>query len=575
MELHAYTKTINDIFAANKKYIVPRFQREYSWSTEEVNELWEDIIFNIEIKDNNEFHHEEHFIGALVLVGEDKSQELKIVDGQQRLTTLTIFLSALCERFMTIENKTLAEAIYNNFIAGKDSDGEDYFKLKNESPKPFFQTRIQDIEKNKNKPNTEEEKTLLKSYNQLYDNLDREKLSEVFKDFQIDQNSNYERLLKEIRDQVLSYLKVIYITVKEEDQAYTIFETLNARGINLSFVDLIKNKLFKELKKQHPDDTAKTKWKKLRSLMSSREGLGSLETFVRHWWISRYSYVSAKHLYKAFRKKWNTNEINASQFIDDLISDAEKYIKIASPNLDDWKHQHDKDIYRSLNALKIFNVSQNRPFILSLFRAKEAKIIKFSELKNILKFIETFHFTFTAVCSMRPSGIEASYSKAARDIFQAKSQKNLTDIIMNFKNQLKKRIPNKNIFQEKFEKLKYPNNQKLINYIFVLIEVSKSETKEFQPEDLTLEHILPQSSGKDDCLGKIGNLLPLGKNLNQKAGNKSFQEKIKIYQESEFYLTREFVANNYQTWGEEQINERTNELADYCYDLLQTKLEYK
>ncbi len=108
-------------------------------------------------------------------------------------------------------------------------------------------------------------------------------------------------LLKKIRDQVLSYLKVIYITVKEEDQAYTIFETLNARGINLSFVDLIKNKLFKELKKQHPDDTAKTKWKKLRSLMSSREGLRSLETFVRHWWISRYSYKSAEKVYKAFK----------------------------------------------------------------------------------------------------------------------------------------------------------------------------------------------------------------------------------------------------------------------------------
>ncbi|EGJ34436.1 MULTISPECIES: DUF262 domain-containing protein [Moorena] len=129
MELHAHTRTINDIFAANKKYIVPRFQREYSWSTDEVNELWEDIISNIEIIDNHEFHHEEHFIGALVLVGEDKSQELKIVDGQQRITTLTIFISALCERFMEIEKKILSEAIYHNFIAGKDSDGQPYLKL--------------------------------------------------------------------------------------------------------------------------------------------------------------------------------------------------------------------------------------------------------------------------------------------------------------------------------------------------------------------------------------------------------------------------------------------------------------
>ncbi|NEO93309.1 MAG: DUF262 domain-containing protein [Moorea sp. SIO3G5] len=157
MELHAYTRTIYDLFSVNKKYIVPRFQREYSWSTEEVNELWEDIIFNIEIKDNNEFHHEEHFIGALVLVGEDKSQELKIVDGQQRLTTLTIFLSALCQHFMEIGNQILAQGIYNKFVADTDSDGEFYFKLQNESPKPFkpgFNTlikiKINPIQKKKN-----------------------------------------------------------------------------------------------------------------------------------------------------------------------------------------------------------------------------------------------------------------------------------------------------------------------------------------------------------------------------------------------------------------------------------------
>ncbi|NJN74869.1 MAG: DUF262 domain-containing protein [Limnothrix sp. RL_2_0] len=68
-------------------------------------------------------------------------------------------------------------------------------------------------------------------------------------------------LLRAVRDQVVKYLKVIFITVAEEEEAYTIFETLNARGMNLSFVDLIKNKLFKELTDTHPDDDAKTTWK--------------------------------------------------------------------------------------------------------------------------------------------------------------------------------------------------------------------------------------------------------------------------------------------------------------------------
>ncbi|NEO75706.1 DUF262 domain-containing HNH endonuclease family protein [Moorena sp. SIO4G3] len=581
MELHAYTKTIDELFSVNKKYIVPRFQREYSWSTEQVTELWEDIISNIQITDNHEFHHEEHFIGALVLVGDDKSKQLNIVDGQQRLTTLTIFLSALCERFIEIEKDDLAQGIYEPFIAGKNSKNQYYFKLEHEIPKFFFKASIQNIKKiknEKNQPKTEEEKTLWKNYKQLYYNLSKENLAKTkfFKALNIYNTSNYERLLEEIREQVLYYLKVIFITVKEEEQAYTIFETLNARGMNLSFVDLIKNKLFKNLNQQHPEHTAKIKWEELKSLISSREGVGSLETFVRHWWISRYSYISAEKVYKAFRKRWNNNEIDSSQFIYDLISDAEKYIKIASPNWDDWKQQEYKDIYRSLNALKVFDVSQQRPFILSLFRAREREILKLRDLNNILGFIEAFHFLFTAVCSLRPSGIDKNYSNAARAIFRANNNKNVTDSIMELKEQLKKRIPDQELFNEKFKKikiLKSNKNKKLIQYIFLLIEVSKSETNELRPDEISLEHILSQSSRNNDCIGKIGNLLPLAKELNQKASNKSFQEKIEIYQESEFHLTREFVANNYQKWGAKQINERTNALADYCYDLLQTKLE--
>ena len=137
MELHAYTRTISDLFSVKKKYVVPRFQREYSWTKEQVCELWDDIVSNISMKDDA-FIHEEYFIGALVLVGDDKSISLQIVDGQQRLTTLTILLSVLCERFKEINRENVAQSIYDNYIAGKDDEGNYYFKLENENPKPFF-----------------------------------------------------------------------------------------------------------------------------------------------------------------------------------------------------------------------------------------------------------------------------------------------------------------------------------------------------------------------------------------------------------------------------------------------------
>lgn len=157
MELHAYTVTISDLLSVKRKYIVPRFQREYSWTTEQILELWNDIISNISIDSNNDLlHHEEYFIGSLVLVGDDRSTSMQIVDGQQRLTTLTILLSALCEQFKNINKINLAKAIYENYIAGKDDDGDDFFKLENESPKPFFQTGIQYIDKVEIQPRTEE-----------------------------------------------------------------------------------------------------------------------------------------------------------------------------------------------------------------------------------------------------------------------------------------------------------------------------------------------------------------------------------------------------------------------------------
>ncbi|MEH2250989.1 DUF262 domain-containing protein [Nostoc sp.] len=569
MELHAYTKTISDLFSVKKKYIVPRFQREYSWTKEEVSELWDDIISNVSINDDHNFTHEEYFIGSLVLVGDDQSLSLQIVDGQQRLTTLTILLSALCQRFKDIGRDLLAKGIYDNYISGKNDEGEEYFKLENESPKPFFQTTIQYIDKEKNPPSSEEEKTLLSAYNDIYIYTSRESLKEKFKLNELDDES-YEKILKVVREQVVNYLKIIYITVAEENEAYTIFEILNARGKNLSFVDLIKNKVFKELDKKHPDDFAKTKWKELKKIIGSRDGVGNLETFIRHWWIARYAYVSKEKVYKSFEKNWSSNEIEAKNFLDDLVHDATLYVKLASPVVEDFKQMEEKDLYRSLLALKIFNVSQQRPFILSLFKVREKKFISLNEMKDIVSFIEKFHFFFNAVSSMRPSGIEGSYSKASRELFAAQDKNSAKQVIDNLKANLVSRLPDQNTFIEKFSKLRYikdyTKDKKLIQYIFSYIESIKQTTSEFKPDSITLEHILSQSSGSENYIGSIGNLLPLGEELNGKCANKILVDKIKIYKNSNFELTQEFAKEDIKNWGEKEIKDRTNSLAEYCYD---------
>ncbi len=569
MELHAYTRTISDLFSVKRKYVVPRFQREYSWTKEQVRELWDDITMHMSLK-GAAYEHEEYFIGALVLVGDDKSPILQIVDGQQRLTTITILLSALCDRFVEIGKANIAESIYENYIAGKDDDGNEYFKLENETPKPFFQTNIQHLTKETQDPTSDEEKTLQASYKDLYQFSSKENLAQsrgvAAKSIS---NEEYEIYLKALRDQVVKNLKVIFITVNEEEEAYTIFETLNARGMNLSFVDLIKNKLFKELTSKHPDDKAKTSWKSIRTVISSRDSVGSMETFVRHWWISKYSYVSAEKVYANFKKLWGKGEINAQQFINDLHEDAKLYIQIAAPNPDDFKQQEDKYIYKSLNAFKIFGLVQQRPFLLSLLRAKRNKTLKTAEIKETLTFLENFHYKFNAVCSLRPSGVEGSYSKAARDLRAAKNRTEAKTVLKTLTQRLKEREPELTTFKEKFSEIAfykgYTKDKKLIQYTFTKMEVHLNGSNELVPENITLEHILSQSKGKETTIGQIGNLLPLSAELNIAAGNKDIPQKVGIYQSSQFEMAKAFSSGFTGKWELDEISKRTDELAESAY----------
>ena len=573
MELHAYTRTISELLSVNRKYVVPRFQREYSWMKEQINELWYDIISNIESNEHGEYKNNEYFIGSLVLVGDETGKEMQIVDGQQRLTTITIFLSVLCDRFLFIGKPDLANAIFENYIEGKDDDGQKFFKLINETPKPYFQRNIQYLNKEEETPNTPEEKNLLAAYKEISVLATQERLNKHFSN-SIQSNDEYEACLKSIRDQVLRYLKIIFITVSEEDEAYTIFDTLNARGMNLSYVDLIKNKLFKSLNGDHPSDVAKDNWRQIRTIISQRQGVGTIENFIRHWWVSKYAYVSGENLYKSFISKWRKGEIEPKSFIKEIREDAQLYALISAPNESEFPQMQDKPIYHSLNAIRLFGITQCRPFLLALLKAHNNGKVRHADLLKALRIVERFHFVFNAICSLRPSGIEGAYSKAARLISVDSSTKQsngkaidqLCDILVN-------RKPEISIFIEKFRDVTFTNEQtkqkKLIQYILGEFEMSRHNTMDFKPDQITLEHIKSQSSGTCREIGMIGNLLPLSKETNEKAGNKSIDDKIAVYETSEFKLTEEFIHvfhHEYgSNWNESTILDRTDRMAGEAY----------
>jgi uncharacterized protein with ParB-like and HNH nuclease domain len=571
MDLHAYTKTVYDLFSINKKYIVPRFQREYSWGEDEVTELWRDLVSSILTKDGK-LENQEYFIGSLVLVGEDKSTEFKIVDGQQRLTTIMMLLSALVDSFRELKRDDLAKGLYA-FIEGRDVSNKQFFKLENENPKPFLQNSIQNFQKVPAKPGSEEESNLLDAFTSFSKRLQKSSLAKEFETFwqasRADEPTKHSAVLEALRDQALTFLKTIYITVGNEDEAYTIFETLNARGMNLSPVDLMKNEIFKVLADEHPVDAARFKWKSLYSTLAAREERIDIDIYVRHFWLSKYEFTTEDKIYKSFKRKTKSDRTLIKAFLDDIVLEADYYKKITMPLSTDWKQQEEKSIFNSLSALNIFKVTQVRTFLLALLAQRDKKLLELTDLKGCATVLENFHFLFSAITSSRASGLESKYSKYARNLRFCKDAKSSREVLRSLKEDLKEKVPALETVREGFKALVFTNDEtrhkKLIQYLFRRWEICLAQTNELEPVQITVEHVAPQSDAKlASCVGSIGNLLPLSGAINNLADTKDFQAKLALYKQSKLSIVTEFVKKfeTKKEWTETDINERTVEIAD-------------
>lgn len=571
MDLKATPKSVDDVLTLQRKYVIPRFQREFSWETEEISEMYENLIENI-VYSEGKLITNEYFIGSLVLVGDDDdttTMERFVVDGQQRLTTFTVAFAVLAQKFKMLEEAKLSEKTHL-YVLGEDNDGNPYAKLVNENPKPFFQQRIQkkDIDFSVN-ANSSEEKRLLSAYNYFDKQLKKTNLLNAIKERNPEmQTINYIDALKAFRDQILK-CKVIYVTVTSFDDAYIIFEVLNAKGKDLMPVDIIKNSIFSILTEEEPLDTASEKWKNIKNEIKKCDNT-EFTTFYRHYWLSKYCLSTARKLVPNFEKYINKSITDYTEFINDLEEASKCYSEIVSPNKDNWKQPEDLSLYTSLKAFGLFNTTQVRIFLISLFDAKKRKVISHKNYKKIFVFLEHFHFIFTAVASSRPSGLERRYSSYARKLRECSSKEESADCINNLILDLKKSLPEYNVFESHFKNIVYTSRQekdkKLVQYILKKLEVYYS-SDELKPNSFTIEHILPESTGKE-CVGMIGNLLPLGEQLNGVLQNKCFREKHKKYHESSYATVKQFIKEHTEDelWEQNSIEKRTIQIAKILYD---------
>lgn len=545
---------------AGSFFNIPRFQRPYSWDAENISEFWNDLVIN---------KGEDYFIGSMVVFKKAK-QQFGVVDGQQRLTTITILLCVIRDEFKNLGNDNLAEGLHQ-LIERKNRNNQSEYVLKTETSFPYFQEHIQKFAEPEVETEIKSEELNLENAHKMFKKYVSSAMGSVDSDSTVpeeDRNELKNSKLTEIRDSVLN-LNVIFVTLDSEDDAYLIFETLNTRGKDLALTDLVKNHFAKHLKSRGDVDHTKIKWQQILETIHNSSADISSDNFIYHFWSSRYESVPLKKLFPKIKKE--IKKTNAKAYLDSLVSDAKIYRSIHETSYG-WD-KNEREVSQILWALQLFKLSQPIPAVLSLVRSYKNGIIKYAKLRDALFNIEKFHFVFTAVTSSRSSGgISAMYSSFARKIFEANNAQDASNEINTLVTKLRTRRPSLEEFKVAFNEIYYTNSRSkqknLVRYILRKISEYHSYKYPVDFDDLTIEHLQPQSSidekWSEETIGKLGNLIFIDQEMNGKLGTKGFTEKISMLK-SDKYTLPEFLSDK-TDWSPSDVDAHTDALADDAYN---------
>lgn len=564
MKIESADQDIRTLLSAGY-YKIPRFQRPYSWEHENIQDFWEDVI-----QDSSG----DYFIGSMVVFKHGK-QTFGVVDGQQRLTTITILLCVLRNHLEKLGFKNLANGVHG-LVERRNIDNNPEFVLSTETSYPYFQDHIQkwgppDV---KVKP-LQEEDNLKRAYEQLQE-LVAGVVESVLKDETIPEAKRKElasKKLTAVRDALLD-LELVFIKLDDEDDAYIIFETLNTRGKDLSLSDLVKNHLTKHLRaKNSAIDQTKVKWKRILETVEGSSAEIDTDTFLHHFWLSKYDYLPAKKLFRILKKQVNKSQ--AKDFLNELVSDSEIYRSIHEASFRKWSKQ-ESSIVETLDALTLFRVRQQTPCVLSLLREYNNGKLKMRHLEDALIAIEKFHFFFTAVTSQRSSGgISGMYAALARRFWEAVDTQAAVVIIKDLKTKLRDRVPSREEVAVLFPKIIYTDTvtkqRALVKYILCSFHKRHSHAVTVDYDHMTIEHLVPQSligsDGYDDLIiGQLGNLILVPEKLNAKLKNKAFKEKRKILVDAGVVLPQEIKKADH--WTPKEISARTEGMVKVAYETI-------
>ena len=524
--MKASEKKIKDLFSEAKTFFaIPVYQRDYNWQEKHCKQLFEDIL-NV----GKDIDITSHFIGSIVYIHEGVygigEKEFYVIDGQQRMITITLLHIALYHRLKESKEE-YADEIYELYLVNKFSKRD--IKLKLLPPEENLNILNKILEENWEELEDYQDRNIVKNY-------------KFFKEI----ISNYSN--EEIEYLLAGLDKIIYVDIaleKDKDDPQKIFESLNSTGLDLSQGDLIRNYILMDLEREKQNLVYKNLWLPIENnckISLGNEIKNYVSDFIRDYLTLKNGKIPSKpKVFEEFKEFYDKNN---DEQLEDIKNFSEEYSHIIKPNT-----EKDKDIRKELENLKVLDQTVINTFLIGILKDyRENKIVK-NEILEILKLLQSY--IWRRFITEKPSNalnkiFQGMYLRISKD---QKYYKSLEESLLNqdfpTDDELKEALKTKNVYKDK-EKLRYVFKE-LENY-------NHNELIDFENEKITIEHIFPQKPNKSwkekysdyeleemkTFKDTISNLTLTGSNAN--LGNKSFLEKrnddIHGYKNSKLYLNK-------------------------------------
>lgn len=557
--LQAGETTLNKLLNTSRQFIVPIFQRNYSWQKSQYEQLWFDILRASKFKEK-----QNHFIGSIVYIDmgtpAGRPQQLLLIDGQQRLTTISILLCAIKDyvQKFNLETKLINLAkIKNQFLYNSDEIDEDRYKLLlNVQDKETYIKLIDNTIFTVNKPAT----NIIKCYEFFY-----ERIEDFIKQYgQIDEI--YAGIFK---------LSLVSISLdKDSDNPQMIFESMNSTGKDLSQTDLLRNYLLMDLTPEKQTRLYKTYWKPMEELFGEdiyKNDVNKFDYFIRDFLTLKSDtghICKINNVYENFKRYYLDNNCEKFAVLKDLFTYAKYYACI------DLLQENDDELKLYWQEFKKLDSHVVYPFLLKLYDDYSRQILIKEDFKKILQVVISYLWR-RDICEIPTN----SLSKTFATLYQAVDKDDYVNSIIKafvFKSSYK-RFSSDYEVREKLQ-TKDIYHFRLRKYLLEALEnYYHKEPIDLNTANYTIEHIMPQNIEHNlswqQMLGEnwqevhslylhtLGNLTITG--YNAEMSNKSFGEKVNGesgFKHSHLKLNESIVQCD--VWNKKAIQRRTNILTD-------------